>query len=77
MLDVPRKFFTAFVVFTFCAATFSVACFAEDAEKTNTVVTFSEMHGGCVRKILKRFEDEEVVSKIECNIEKKTITLVP
>jgi hypothetical protein len=77
MLDVSKKFFTAFAVFTFCAATFSMACFAEEAEKTNTVVTVSEMCGGCDKKITKRFEDEKDVSKIECSIEKKTVTLVP
>jgi periplasmic mercuric ion binding protein len=77
MLDVSQKLFTALAVLTFCAATLSLDCFAEEAEKTITVVTVSEICGGCVKKITKRFEAEKDVAKIECSIEKKAVTLVP
>ena len=52
-------------------------CFAEDQTKTTTVVTVSEMCGGCVKKITKRFAEEKDVAKVDCNIEKKMVTLFP
>lgn len=53
------------------------ASLAEEIEKTNTVMTVSEMCGGCVKKITKRFDDEKDVAKVECSIDKKTVTLIP
>ena len=40
-------------------------------------MTVSEMCGGCVKKITKRFDDEKDVAKVECSIDKKTVTLIP
>lgn len=53
------------------------ASLAEEIEKTNTVMTVSEMCGGCVKKITTRFDDEKDVAKVECSIDKKTVTLIP
>ena len=35
------------------------------------------MCGGCVKKITKRFEGVEGVAKVECSIEKQSVTLIP
>tara|TARA_R110002073_G_scaffold149534_2_gene303237 strand:- start:3646 stop:3996 length:351 start_codon:yes stop_codon:yes gene_type:complete len=56
--------------------TASVASSAE-REKSNTVMTVSEMCGGCVKKITKRFDGVEGIAKVQCNIEKQSVTLVP
>jgi len=64
------------VAFALCFS-FTCVAIAGEKEKTSTVVTVSEMCGGCVKKITKRFEDEKDVATIECSIEKKTVTLVP
>ena len=45
--------------------------------KTNTVMTVGEMCGGCVKKITKRFDEVEPVAKVECDIEKQSVTLIP
>ncbi len=50
---------------------------AADVEKSNIVMTVGEMCGGCVKKITKRFEDVEGVAKVECSIEKQSVTLIP
>ena len=56
--------------------TASVASSAE-REKTNTVMTVGEMCGGCVKKITKRFDGVEGIAKVECSIEKQSVTLIP
>ena len=50
---------------------------AEERERTNTVMTVSEMCGGCVKKITKRFEGVESIAKVECSIEKRSVTVIP
>ena len=50
---------------------------AAESEKTNTVMTVGEMCGGCVKKITKRFNGVQGVAKIQCSIEKRTVTLIP
>jgi copper chaperone CopZ len=50
---------------------------AAEREKTNTVMTVGEMCGGCVKKITKRFDGVQGVAKIQCSIEKRTVTLIP
>jgi periplasmic mercuric ion binding protein len=42
-----------------------------------TVITVGEMCGGCVKKITTRLEKMPGVSKIECDIPKKTVTITP
>ena len=56
--------------------TASVASSSE-REKTNTVMTVGEMCGGCVKKITKRFDGVEGIAKVECSIEKQSVTLIP
>ncbi|WP_037254886.1 heavy-metal-associated domain-containing protein [Rhodopirellula europaea] len=56
--------------------TASVASSAE-REKTNTVMTVGEMCGGCVKKITKRFDGVEGIAKVQCSIEKQSVTLTP
>nr|WP_286177404.1 heavy-metal-associated domain-containing protein [Rhodopirellula sp. JC639] len=50
---------------------------AAEAKKSNVVVTVGEMCGGCVKKITKRFDSVGEVAKVECSIEKKSVTLIP
>jgi copper chaperone CopZ len=50
---------------------------AAEKEKTNTVMTVGEMCGGCVKKITKRFDGIEGIAKVQCSIEKKSVTLIP
>lgn len=50
---------------------------AGDAAKSNIVMTVGEMCGGCVKKITKRFDGVEGIAKVQCSIEKKSVTLVP
>ncbi|GAA4469829.1 heavy-metal-associated domain-containing protein [Novipirellula rosea] len=50
---------------------------AADAAKSKVVMTVGEMCGGCVKKITKRFEGVEGVAKVQCNIEKQSVTLIP
>lgn len=50
---------------------------AASAEKTNIVMTVGEMCGGCVTKITKRFDGVAGVAKVQCSIEKKSVTLIP
>jgi copper chaperone CopZ len=42
-----------------------------------TVMEVGEMCGGCVKKITTRLETMPGVAKIECSIEKKTVTVSP
>ncbi len=66
------------VVTTLIAAIFMSALVHADEKKvTNTTVTVGEMCGGCVKQITKRFDKEKSISKIKCDIEKKTVTLFP
>ena len=50
---------------------------AAEKEKRNTVMTVGEMCGGCVKKISKRFDGIEGIAKVQCSIEKKSVTLIP
>lgn len=51
--------------------------FAQETEKVNTVMTVSEMCGGCVNKITKRFEGVEGIEKVTCDIASQKVTVVP
>ena len=50
---------------------------AAEQEKTNTVMTVGEMCGGCVKKITKRFDGFTGIAKVQCSIEKRSVTLIP
>ncbi len=50
---------------------------AAEREKTSTVMTVGEMCGGCVKKITKRFDGLEGIAKVQCSVEKQSVTLVP
>ncbi len=50
---------------------------AADADKTSIVMTVGEMCGGCVKKITKRFDGVEGIAKVDCSIEKQSVTLIP
>lgn len=50
---------------------------AAKVKQTNIVMTVGEMCGGCVKNITKRFDDVEGVAKVQCSIEKRTVTLIP
>lgn len=65
----------ALLLVTFLCFTSTVS--AAEREQVNTVVTVGERCGGCVKKIAKRFDSEKAVAKVVCNIEKKTVTIVP
>ncbi len=42
-----------------------------------TVVHVDEMCGGCVKKVHRRFDDDEKVGRVECDSEAKTVTFYP
>ncbi|MBB3206114.1 copper chaperone CopZ [Rhodopirellula rubra] len=50
---------------------------AAEPKSQNIMMTVGEMCGGCVKKITKRFDDVDEVAKVDCSIEKKSVTLVP
>lgn len=50
---------------------------AADAEKSRIVMTVGEMCGGCVKNITKRFDGVEGIAKVQCSIEKRSVTLIP
>lgn len=50
---------------------------AADPAKSQIVMTVGEMCGGCVKKISKRFEGVKGVAKVQCSIEKKSVTVIP
>ncbi len=51
--------------------------FAQETEKVNTVMTVSEMCGGCVNKITKRFEGVDGIENVICDIATQKVTVVP
>tara|TARA_R110002049_G_scaffold2750_10_gene22482 strand:+ start:154910 stop:155260 length:351 start_codon:yes stop_codon:yes gene_type:complete len=68
--------------FPTCVALSTAALFcspapAAETQNRNTVMTVGEMCGGCVKKITTRFDDVKGIAKLECSIEKKSVTLVP
>ena len=50
---------------------------AADPAKSQIVMTVGEMCGGCVKKINKRFEGIQGIAKVQCSIEKKSVTVIP
>ncbi|MCG6158240.1 hypothetical protein [Rubinisphaera margarita] len=42
-----------------------------------TVVHVDEMCGGCVKKVHRRFDDDEKVGRFECDVDDKTVTFHP
>ncbi len=67
---------TILATFPFCFA-FSSAGIANDRERKNTATTCREKRVGCVKTITCRFENEKHVARVECNIEKKSVTPTP
>lgn len=55
----------------------AVPSIADEKEVKTTTVTVGEMCGGCVKRITEHFKTEKGVSKIECNIAKRTVTIFP
>ena len=51
--------------------------FAAETEKSSTVMTVSEMCGGCVKKVTKRFDGVKGIATVRCSIENQSVTLVP
>ena len=73
----PKSGVIASVLFLAAALLSPSMASAADAKKSNTVITVGEMCGGCVKKITKRFDSVRQVAKVECSIEKKSVTLIP
>tara|TARA_E500000305_G_C3962736_1_gene207980 strand:- start:18 stop:359 length:342 start_codon:yes stop_codon:yes gene_type:complete len=42
-----------------------------------TVVHVDEMCGGCVKKVNRRFDDDEKIGRFECDVDEKTVTFYP
>ncbi len=76
MSYVKKTFPALFAVLTFAASIYASEA-ALLADKTTTVVEISEMCGGCVKKITKRFEMVSEVVAIKCDIPSKSVTLTP
>lgn len=78
MLSLSRRtgLVAGVVLMVAAVLTASVASSAE-REKTRTVMTVGEMCGGCVKKITKRFDGVKGIAKVQCSIEKQSVTLIP
>lgn len=51
---------------------------ADDKKKpTNTTVTVGEMCMGCVKQITARFDKDKGVSKVTCDIGKRSVNIIP
>lgn len=72
-----RKQVLSLAIAVVVAAFVSAPAIADAAEVSTTTVTVGEMCGGCVKRITARFEEEKDVAKLTCDIESKTIALVP
>lgn len=42
-----------------------------------TVVHVDEMCGGCVKKVNRRFDDDQKIGHVECDVDQKTVTFYP
>jgi len=58
-------------------AMMATAAPAAETEKTATVMAVSEMCGGCVKKVTRRFDGVRGIGAIRCSIEDQTVTLIP
>jgi mercuric ion binding protein len=73
MHGIPRRaFLAAFAVTLVSAATVPAA-----ERSSNTVMTVSEMCGGCVKRITGKLETLQGVASIQCDVKTKTVTVVP
>jgi mercuric ion binding protein len=59
------------------AVLFPSTASAAEKEKSNIVMTVGEMCGGCVKKITTRFDGVKGIAKVQCSVEKKSVTLIP
>ncbi len=50
---------------------------AEEKKTKTTTVTVGEMCTFCVKRITARFDKEKDVSKVRCDIKKKSVTIYP
>lgn len=75
----PRLFAAALCGLAFVASASRAAdgSPSEKPPKTATVMTVGEMCGGCVKKIEKKLKPLEGVASVDCDIEKKTVTVLP
>ncbi|QDT16579.1 heavy-metal-associated domain-containing protein [Alienimonas californiensis] len=46
-------------------------------DRTATVITVSEMCGGCVKRIEAKLKPVDGIAKVQCDIEKQTVTVLP
>ena len=77
MLSLVRNASLLAAVMMFAAVAMPTSAFSAERTKSNTVMTVGEMCGGCVKKITKRFDDVDDVAKVQCDIEKQSVTLIP
>ncbi|QDT10160.1 cation transporter [Planctomycetes bacterium K23_9] len=78
MLLLNRRTASSIVVALLAVAVwFPSVASAAGTEKTNTLMTVGEMCGGCVKKINARFDGVTGIAKVQCSIEKKSVTLIP
>jgi copper chaperone CopZ len=49
----------------------------EAAESTSTVITVSEMCGGCVKRITAKLGEYSDIANVKCDIKTKTVTVTP
>ncbi|MFH5802611.1 heavy-metal-associated domain-containing protein, partial [Alienimonas sp. DA493] len=50
---------------------------ANDAPSAATVITVGEMCGGCVKRIEGKLKPVDAIAKVQCDVEKKTVTVLP
>ena len=77
MLSLVRNASLLAAVMMFAAVAMPTSAFSAERTNSNTVMTVGEMCGGCVKKITKRFDEVDDVAKVQCDIEKQSVTLIP
>ncbi|MCM2369178.1 heavy-metal-associated domain-containing protein [Aporhodopirellula aestuarii] len=77
MLSLTRSGICLCAAVLIAVLSLNAAASGAERDRNHIVMTVGEMCGGCVKKITTRFEDVEGVAKVECSIEKKSVTVFP
>jgi len=67
----------SFIFFTGLSLIGSAATAADRETEKPTVIHVDEMCGGCVKKVHRRFGDDDKVGRIECDADASTVTFHP
>lgn len=76
MLDLMSRCFVAVALLLAVFTITTSAAEAADPPKP-TIITVGEMCGGCVKQIKKRFDNVKGIASVQCDVESKTVTMLP